>query len=186
MTESEIIKGCIKQDRNCQKALYEMFYGKMMGVCLRYAKDRDHAQDVLQDAFMKVFDKIKNFNSTGSFEGWVRRIMVNTAIDALRKNKQEYSIVSTVHAQKRNEDPEEETSDDDILNHVTKEDVLNAVHKLSPAYRAVFNLYVVEEYSHKEIAEMLGISEGTSKSNFAKAKYNLKKLLIHLIPQAND
>lgn len=184
MTESEIIKGCINQDRNCQKALYEKFYGKMKGVCLRYAKDSDQAQDILQDAFIKVFDKIKKFEGSGSFEGWIRRIMVNTAIDYLRKNKQEYLIVSTVHAHKV-EEPEETVTDDDILNYVTKEDVINAVHKLSPAYRAVFNLYVVEEYSHKEIAEMLGISEGTSKSNFAKAKYNLRKLLIHLIPQAN-
>ena len=184
MTESEIIKGCIKQDRNCQKALYEMFCGKMMGVCLRYAKDADEAKDIVQDAFMKVFAKISKYNSTGSFEGWVRRIMVNTAIDCLRKNKQEYLIVSTVYAQRKNEGADNAT-DDDILNYVTKEDVLDAVHKLSPAYRAVFNLYVVEEYSHKEIADLLGISEGTSKSNFSKAKYNLKKILMHLIPHAN-
>lgn len=180
MSESEIIKGCIKQDRTCQKALYESLYGKMMGVCLRYAKSRDEAKDMLQDGFMKVFNSIRSFSHNGSFEGWVRRIMVNTAIDHLRRNKQEYLIVSTVRATEAAERIEDE-NDEDMLASINREDILKAVQQLTPAYRTVFNLYVIEGFSHKQIAELLEISEGTSKSNLAKARFNLRKNLVHLI-----
>ena len=180
MSEAEIIKGCIKQDRACQKALYEMLYGKMMGVCMRYAKSRDEAKDMVQDGFMKVFNSIKSFGHNGSFEGWVRRIMVNTAIDHLRKNKHEYLIVSTVRANEAAEKIEEEDTEDMLAN-INREDILKAVQLLTPAYRTVFNLYVIEGFSHKQIAEMLEISEGTSKSNLAKARFNLRKNLVHLI-----
>lgn len=182
MTEIDIIKGCIKQDRASQKALYEMFYGRMMGVCLRYAKDRDEAKDMLHEGFMKVFTNMKNFSNTGSFEGWIRRIMVNNAIDHIRKNKHQYLIVNTVHASNLAGTVADEPDEDDLLNKISQEDILAAVQELSPAYRAVFNLYVIEELSHKEIADKLDISEGTSKSNLAKAKFNLRKNLIHLIP----
>ena len=180
MTESEIIKGCIKQDRASQKALYEMLYGKMMGVCLRYARNRDEAKDMLQEGFIKVFSNIRSFANAGSFEGWVRRIIVNTAIDHLRKNKHEYLIVSTVRATDT-ADRADECENDDFLASISKEDILKAVQQLTPAYRTVFNLYVIEGYSHKQIAEVLEISEGTSKSNLAKARFNLKKNLLHLI-----
>src|SRR6476620_11263673 len=180
MNEHEIIKGCLKNDRASQKALYEHFYSKMLGVCMRYAKDRDEAKDVLHEAFLKVFTNLKNFNGTGSFEGWIRRIMVNTSIDHLRKNKQNYLIVSTVYANEKAANMVEEVNEDDFLN-IDKEEILKAVQELTPAYRTVFNLYVIEEFTHKEIAEMLEISEGTSKSNLSKAKFNLKKNLKHLI-----
>ena len=180
MEETDIIKGCLKNDRACQKTLYEKFYGKMMSVCMRYAKDRDEAKDILHEGYIKVFDKLKNFGSKGSFEGWVRRIMVNTAIDHLRRNKHEYLIVNTVYASDQAAMITDE-SDDNIINQVDHEEVMRAVQQLSPAYRAVFNLYVIEEYSHKEISEILDISEGTSKSNLAKAKFNLKKNLVHLL-----
>lgn len=180
MSESEIIKGCIKQDRASQKALYEQLYGKMMGVCLRYAKSRDEAKDMVQEGFMKVFNNIRGFGNNGSFEGWVRRIMVNNAIDHLRRNKQEYLIVSTVRANEAADRAEEE-EDEDFLSSIHREDILKAVQQLSPAYRTVFNLYAIEGFSHKQIAEMLDISEGTSKSNLAKARFNLRKNLIHLI-----
>ncbi len=182
MSESDIIKGCTRQDRASQKALYEMFYGRMMGVCLRYAKSRDEAKDMLHEGFMKVFNNIKNFSSSGSFEGWVRRIMVNNAIDHIRKNKHDYLIVNTVHASNTLANATEEVEDEDLLNHISKDDIMKAVQELSPAYRAVFNLYVIEEMSHKEIADKLDISEGTSKSNLAKAKFNLRKNLTHLLP----
>ncbi|MBN8694981.1 MAG: sigma-70 family RNA polymerase sigma factor [Bacteroidetes bacterium] len=186
MNESEVIKGCLKNDRASQKALYEHFYSKMLGVCLRYAKDSDEAKDILHEGFLKVFNNLRGFNNTGSFEGWVRRIMVNTAIDHLRKNKQNYLIVSTVHANDRSVNAAaEEVEEDDLLSHIEKEDILKAVQELTPAYRTVFNLYVIEEYTHKEIAEMLDISEGTSKSNLSKAKFNLKKNLTHLIKPAH-
>jgi RNA polymerase sigma factor (sigma-70 family) len=181
MNETDIIKGCLKNDRTCQKALYEQFYSKMLGVCLRYSKTKDEAKDILHEGFMKVFNSLKNFNASGSFEGWIRRIMVNTAIDHLRKNKQNYLIVSTVYANEKAAGMQEEISEDELVMHIDKEEILKAVQELTPAYRTVFNLYVIEEYTHKEIAEMLDISEGTSKSNLSKAKFNLKKNLMHLI-----
>jgi RNA polymerase sigma-70 factor (ECF subfamily) len=181
MNEIDIIKGCLKNDRACQKLLYENFYGKMLGVCLRYSKNRDDAKDTLHEGFIKVFGSLKNFNHKGSFEGWVRRIMVNTAIDHLRKNKHDYLIVSTVYANEKAANSAEEINDEEILLHVDKEEILKAVQELTPAYRTVFNLYVIEEYTHKEIADLLDISEGTSKSNLSKAKFNLRKNLMHLI-----
>lgn len=187
MTEAELIIGCIKQDRACQKQLYEQFYGKMMAVCLRYAKNRDEAKDILNEAFMKVFTNLRNFGNHGSFEGWIRRIIVNTAIDQLRKNKHEYLIVNTVYATQTGQNKQEEIDEEDIFRNIHKEDILKAIQELTPAYRTVFNLYVMEEYSHKQIAEKLDISEGTSKSNLSKAKFNLKKNLAHLIlTSSND
>lgn len=186
MTETELIAGCIRQDRTCQEALYKRFYGKMLGVCLRYAKDRDEASDMLQEGFIKVFGSIRNFASKGSFEGWVRRIVVNTAVDHLRKNKHGYMIVSTVYAREGDiPDPAEEIEDDDLINNLSEAEILNAISQLSPAYRTVFNLYVMEDLPHKEIADQLGISEGTSKSNLAKARFQLKKNLNNLIKQAD-
>lgn len=186
MTENELIAGCIRQDRTCQEALYKRFYGKMKGVCLRYAKNHDEASDMLQEGFIKVFTSIRNFGFKGSFEGWVRRIVVNTAVDHLRKNKHEYMIVSTVYAREGDiPDPAEEVEEDNLLNNLSEEEILHAVSQLSPAYRTVFNLYVMEDLPHKEIADQLGISEGTSKSNLAKARFQLKKNLNNLIKQAD-
>jgi len=186
MTENELIAGCIKQDKACQEALYKRFYGKMMGVCLRYAKNRDEASDMLQEGFIKVFTSLRNFSFKGSFEGWVRRIIVNTAVDHLRRNKHEYMIVSTVYAREGDvPDPAEEVEEDNLLNNLSEEEILHAVSQLSPAYRTVFNLYVMENFPHKEIADQLGISEGTSKSNLAKARFQLKKNLFNLIKHAD-
>ena len=186
MDETDIIKGCLKNDRASQKALYEKFYSKMLGVCSRYSKDREEAKDILHDGFMKVYNGLKKFNGNGSFEGWIRRIMVNTAIDQIRKNKQDYLIVSTVYANEKGNIAVEEINEDELLTTIKEEDILKAVQELSPAYRTVFNLYVIEEYTHKEIAELLDISEGTSKSNLSKAKFNLKKNLTHLKKALND
>jgi RNA polymerase sigma factor (sigma-70 family) len=184
MTESELISGCMKQDRTCQKQLYEQFYGRMMSVCLRYAKNRDQAKDILNEGFMKVYSNLRSFNHTGSFVGWIRRIIVNTAIDHLRSNRHEYLIVNTVYANQAGSKPEE-IDEEDMFRNISQEDIIKAIQELSPAYRTVFNLFVMEEFSHKEIAEKLDISEGTSKSNLSKAKFNLKKNLAHLISKAS-
>jgi RNA polymerase sigma-70 factor (ECF subfamily) len=154
-----------------------MFYGKMMSICRRYTRNEDQAKDILQDAFIKVFSKVAKFNFEGSFEGWVRRIVVNTAIDFTRKAKNDYLLM--------NENQSIEDFENDLLEIEEEEfniplnvgDVINGMNKLSNAYRTVFNLYVFENYSHQEIADALGISVGTSKSNLAKARANLKKLL---------
>lgn len=177
----ELIDGCLKGERRPQQRVYELFYGKMMSVCLRYTKNTDQAKDILQDGFIKVFGGIAKFNRAGSFEGWIRRIMVNTAIDHFRRTKNSYLLLGEDRSIEDFGDQDEE----DVLAEegpdeefeVKPADVINAMQKLSPAYRTVFNLYVFEELTHKEIADMLGINVGTSKSNLAKAKMNLKKLL---------
>ncbi len=174
----EIVDGCIKGQRKYQKRLFEMFYGRMMGVCMRYAKDQDEAQDMVQNGFIKIFKKLDVYNFEGSLEGWIRRIMVNTAIDQLRKNKRDPFAIEDDH---RIQNIEEEIpfSDEDSEDIKIKAEVaIKAISKLSPAYRTVFNMYVVEGFTHKEIAEYLGISEGTSKSNLAKAKLKLKTELL--------
>jgi RNA polymerase sigma factor (sigma-70 family) len=186
MTESELINGCVKQDSACQKQLYEQFYGKMMAVCVRYAKNWDEAKDILNEGFMKVFTSLRNFGNTGSFEGWIRRIIVNTAIDHLRKNRHEYLIVNTVYADQAGISKVDEVDEEDIFRNIRQEDIIKAIQELSPAYRTVFNLFVMEEFTHKEIAEKLDISEGTSKSNLSKAKFNLKKNLAHLIINSHN
>lgn len=173
----KLIDGCIGGDRASQQKVYETYYGKMMGVCMRYARDRDEAQDLLQDGFIKVFTKIKKYNKEGSFEGWIRRIIVNNAIDSFRKNKNTYLVTDSELVLEKQQNEVEEEPDEDAYHNIKAEDVMRALQKLSPAYKTVFSLYVVENYSHKEIAEILGISVGTSKSNLAKAKQNLKRIL---------
>ena len=176
-----LIEGCLKGDRRAQQRVHELFYGKMMAVCLRYTKNTDQAKDILQDGFIKVFSGIDKFNQAGSFEGWIRRIMVNTAIDHFRRTKNSYLLLGE---DRSIEDFVDQDAEDTLADDSPEEewdlkpaDIINAMQKLTPAYRTVFNLYVFEELTHKEIAEMLGINIGTSKSNFAKAKQNLKKLL---------
>lgn len=177
---NEIVKSCVAGDRKAQQQLFKVFFGKMMVVCMRYTKDRDTAQDILQDGFIKAFDKMSDFTFTGSFEGWLRRIMVNTAIDHIRRSK---NLVELIDNQNYSIDDEENDfgENDDVEDgnweNLSPEDILLAMQELSPAYQTVFNLYVMENYQHKDIAEMLNISVGTSKSNLAKARANLKKIL---------
>ncbi len=173
-----IVTGCMKNDRVCQEKLFKLYYGKLMIVCLRYTNDKDTAQDILQEGFMKIFDKITSFESTGSFEGWMRRIVTNTALDHLRKSKK-FNFVEENEINTKEEFVDvDEVQEFENSIELKAEFALEAIQQLSPAYKTVFNLYVMEEYSHKEIAEMLGISEGTSKSNLAKAKMNLQKLIV--------
>ena len=173
----KIIEGCLRNDRRSQEAIFKLFYGKMMSVCMRYTNDKDTAQEVLQEGFMKVFEKLGAFDYKGSFEGWVRRIVANTAIDSIRRSKKNPILTDNDNDFKiGGENPMEEKETIE-RGEIKAEMAMEAIQKLSPAYRTVFNLYVLEEYSHKEIAEMLGISEGTSKSNLAKAKMNLQKIL---------
>lgn len=144
---------------------------------MRYSKDRDSAEEILQEGFIKIFDKLNAFDYKGSFEGWMRRIMANTAIDSIRKSKKDPLLTDNDEDFKLGAvDPMIESEELDLTD-LKASIALEAINQLSPAYRAVFNLYVMEEYTHKEIAEILGISEGTSKSNLAKAKFNLQKVL---------
>lgn len=149
----------------------------MLTVCMRYVKDRDTAQEILQEGFIKIFDKLGAFDYKGSFEGWIRRIIANTAIDSIRRSKKDPFLSDNDNDFKLGaEDIMVDRENLETLG--MKADVaMKAIQQLSPAYRTVFNLYVLEDYSHKEISEILGISEGTSKSNLAKARMNLQKIL---------
>lgn len=171
-----LIKGCKKRDEECQKRLFKLYYGRMMGICLRYCNSHADAQDVVQEGFIKLFDKIDLYNEKGSFEGWMRRLFVNRALDYLRRNNLKMMSID-------NEDyffepkAEEAELDQGITEMISPEKLIEEIQNLSPVYRTVLNLYIYEGYTHDEIAEELGISAGTSKSNLSKAKRNLKKAL---------
>ena len=182
----ELISGCVKNDRRSQEELFKLFYGKMLGVCMRYARDRDTAEEMLQEGFIKIFDKLESFDYKGSFEGWIRRIVSNTAIDNIRKSKKNPLLTDNDEDFKLGgSDPIVENEEIQFLGRKAGI-ALEAVQNLSPAYRAVFNLHVMEEYTHKEIAEILGISEGTSKSNLSKAKMNLQRTLKEKFEKIED
>ena len=164
----EIIKACIKGDRKAQKQLYQLLADKMFGVCLRYAASEDEAKDILQDGFIKVFLNLKQFNFKGSFEGWVRRIMVNTALEKFRDKNYLFAVNMSQNYEAG------DSEYDHILSDMSANDLLNLIKELSPQYRMVFNLYAIEGYSHKEISEIMNIKEGTSKSNLSRAREILK------------
>ena len=170
ITDSDLIEGCINGNRQMQYQMYERFAPKMYGVCLRYAGNAADAEDILQEGFIKVFNKIGSFRSEGSFEGWVRRIFVNTAIEHFRKKTYQQPIT----------DYEENTIEgkyENVLDSMAEKDIIALVQNLSPGYRTVFNMYVIEGYTHKQIAEILGISEGTSKSQLSRAKLILQDMV---------
>jgi RNA polymerase sigma factor (sigma-70 family) len=168
--ESDLIKGCMEGNRRMQEELYNRFSSRMYAVCLRYAGNSEEAEDILQEGFIKVFKKLDSFRNEGSFEGWVRRIFVNTAIEHFRRKR--YLMPVT--------EKEENTIEgkyNSVLDDLGAKDILALVQELSPGYRTVFNMYVVEGYTHKEIADMLGISEGTSKSQLSRAKVILQDMV---------
>lgn len=169
--EEEIIQGCLNGGRKYQKMLYERFYGSMMVVCMRYTYDREEARDVLHEAFMKVYRNLHKFEQGTNLGAWIRRIMINTAIDHYRKQAKRPNLVEINHAV-------HEVDMHDVVADLGAQEILAMVQKLSPAYRMVFNLYVIEGYSHKEVGKMLGISEGTSKSNLAKARAKLQRMIL--------
>lgn len=174
-----LIDGCLKGDRRSQQAIHKMFYGKMKAICMRYTRDGDQAMDIVQDGFIKAFNSLERYTGIGSFEGWMRRIIVNLCIDRFRKLKRDFVLLEDNHILENYEEEaedEQESENNEIYN-ITPEQIVEAMQQLSPAYRTVFNLYVFENYSHQDIAEALEISIGTSKSNYAKARKNMKKLL---------
>ena len=170
MLTPELINGCIKKDRRSQKDLYKLYYGYAMRICLRYAKGKDEAVEMVNDGFMKVFTNIYRYDRERSFNAWISTIMINTSIDYYRNR------IKQIQMEELNAKDELEDSGN-ILSHLNYNDLINLVQKLSYAYRTVFNLFAIDGYSHEEISEMLSISVGTSKSNLFKARENLKKML---------
>lgn len=148
-----------------------MFYAYGMSICLRYSDSRDQAAEILNDSFMKVFTHIREYDSSRPFKPWLRQIIINTAINHFHKNKNERTWKELESAQNQL------TRDEKIISGISYQEIIELVRQLTPGYRAVFNLYVIEGYTHREIADKLGISEGTSKSNLSKAKRNLQTLL---------
>lgn len=164
-----ILDGCLKKRRNSQRKLYEHFYGYALNICLRYAGNREDAVEILNDSFLKVFSHLDRYDPEQAFKSWLRRIVVNTAIDHHRKNHR-YNANTDLETVEMAEEESYPT-----LN--PNEDILPLIQQLSPQYRTVFNLYVMEGYDHKEIAETLNITVNTSRSNLMRAKLRLKELL---------
>ena len=168
--ENNLIRACIRNERWAQKVIYEEYYSSMMGVCLRYASNEEDALDILHEGFIKVFKHISKYKPGTSLNAWIRRVMVNTAIDYYRKA-----------IRRRTEDITEaynlSSQEADAISQYSEKEILQSIQQLTPAYRTVFNMYIIEGYSHKEIAAKLGITESTSRSNLVKARSRLKELL---------
>ena len=172
MSEEQLVKKCLEKDTLAQKHLFDVYSKKMMGVCLRYSRDSDEAQDVLQIGFIKVFEKLDMYNRTGSLEGWIRKIIVNTALDSIRKNKK---FMNDVEIEKV--DYQLHNYNEDAVDVLSAQDLLAVIQKMPVGFKTVFNMYVIEGYSHQEIADELNISVNTSKSQLSRARAHLQKVL---------
>jgi len=169
--DTELIEGCRRRDASAQKSLYERFAGKLYALCCRYIKEKMEAEDVLIIAFTKILDRIDQYKGEGSFEGWMKRVVVNESLTYLRRNKNMY-LEMDIEAADREPDFEK------LESHMQAEDLMKMIEGLPTGYRIVFNLYAIDGYSHKEIADQLGISENTSKSQLSRARVALQKSLI--------
>lgn len=166
-----LLEGCKKNDRESQRLLYQHFYAYAMGICLRYCRSLEEAKEIVNDGFMKVFQKLNQHETELSFKGWLRKIMIHSAIDHYRKESKHY------HHVEASADRVVEPVVGTVLDDISYAELIGMIQHLSPAYRSVFNLHVIDGYTHDEIAKILGISEGTSKSNLMKARENLKAMI---------
>lgn len=174
MTEEELIKACILNNARAQKLFFERYSPRLMGVCLRYANNQDEANDMLQDGFIKIFQKLNAYSGTGSFGGWIHRTMSNTCLDSLRKNKKFRFGVEIENAER------EVFVSESAFSEIRTKELLALISRLPEGYRIVFNMFAIEGYGHKEIAKKLGITENTSKSQYRKARLWLQKELVEL------
>lgn len=172
MTDIELIDMCLAGDSRAQKMLFEKFSRKMMTVCLRYVSDYERAQDVLQDGFVKVFRNLDKFKNEGSFEGWIRRTMINTALDDLRREKSNFIDVDISEAEYLSSD------DEKSLSKLRVDELMKIIQNMPTGYRTVFNMYAIEGFSHQEIADELGVTESTSKTQYKKARTYLMKIIL--------
>ncbi|MGC1242128.1 MAG: sigma-70 family RNA polymerase sigma factor [Chryseosolibacter sp.] len=170
--EDDLIGRCRKGDQQAQQQLFDLYSPKMYGICSRYVRNTMQAEDILVMSFAKVFERINQFKGEGSFEGWIRRITVNEALTCLRRNRT--MMLAETDLEKADREPDY----NGLSDHLEEEDLLQMIDKLPPGYRIVFNMYAIDGYSHKEIAEQLGISENTSKSQLSRARIFLQKLLV--------
>ncbi len=170
MNEEDLIKGCVEENSACQRELYDKYAGKMFAVCLRYASTREDAEDALQEAFIRIFDNISKFRNEGSFEGWMRRITVHTVLRLIQKKTPLQYAEDTSALTKV-------STASDAIGNLNEKDLLGLIKQLPQGYRVVFNMYAIEGFSHNEIAENLGISEGTSRSQYSRAKKHLQHFI---------
>lgn len=173
MTEQEIIQGCIRQNRTCQRLLYDMYSSKFMAVCLRYATDDMEAEDMLQEGFVRIFSYLHQFKFEGSFEGWMRRIVVNAALKRLQKKKWVFDEINDFRQ-------DIVSINANAYSNLGEDVIMKLINKLPEGYRIVFNLNVIEGYSHEEIAEMLGVQASTSRSQLVKARKMLQIQILEL------
>jgi RNA polymerase sigma-70 factor (ECF subfamily) len=171
MDDATLIIECVNGNPRAQRLLFDKFARKMFSVCLRYAKNEEQAEDVLQDGFVKVFGKLKDFKSEGSLEGWIRRIMVNTALDQIRKNNKQLGDTNIDDVGYKIE------NNDFIVENMMADDLMKMVQAMPDGYKVFFNMFAIEGYSHSEIADTLGISENTSKSQYSRARAYLRERL---------
>jgi RNA polymerase sigma factor (sigma-70 family) len=179
-TLEDLLEGCKAGDRKSQEMLYNACSSKMLGVCMRYAKDHFEAEDMMQTGFIKIFKKINDFRGDGSFEGWMRRIMVHTSIEFYRKNLRSLNVVDI------DESHEQSATTAFDMSSINVKDLMRLIQNLSNGYRLVFNMYAIEGYSHKEIAEQLGITEGASKSQLSRARAILREQILNLEGYKNE
>jgi RNA polymerase sigma factor (sigma-70 family) len=172
MTEEAILRGCANNDASAQRELYNRYSSKMLAVCYRFAHNREDAEDMLQEGFIKVFLQIHTFENRGSFEGWVRRIVVHTCINILKKNKRFNESVDIIHASGI------QIREESVPAVIQAKQVVECIRMLPMGYRTVLNLYAIEGYSHREIATMLEIEESTSRSQYTRAKSMLEDILV--------
>jgi len=172
MTEESILKGCLKNDAVAQRELYNRYSPKMLAVCYRFAHNREDAEDMLQEGFIKVFSQIHTFRNQGAFEGWIRRIIVHTCINNLKKNRKFNESVDLIHATAM------QVREESVPSIVQAKQVVECIRVLPIGYRTVLNLYAIEGYSHREIGLMLDIEESTSRSQYTRAKQMLEDILI--------
>ncbi|HRP55304.1 sigma-70 family RNA polymerase sigma factor [Agriterribacter sp.] len=182
MTEEAMLKGCIRNQAAAQQELYYRYSPKMLSVCYRYAKSREDAEDMLQEGFIKIFGQLKQFQNRGALEGWIRKIIVHTCINNLKKNKKFAESVDIIYASGVH------IREESVPSIVQAKQVVECIRMLPIGYRTVLNLYAVEGYSHREIATMLDIEESTSRSQYTRAKAMLEDILIkkHILPQYTD
>src|SRR6478735_2090166 len=172
MTDDAILQGCLRNNTTAQRELYQRFSPRMLSVCYRFAHNREDAEDMLQEGFIKVFSQIHTFQNKGAFEGWIRRIMVHTCINNLKKNKKFNESVDLIHATSI------QVREESVPSIVQAKQVVECIRLLPIGYRTVLNLYAIEGYSHREIGSMLDIEESTSRSQYTRAKQMLEDILI--------
>lgn len=180
LKEADIIKGCKEYNSVAQNALYKVYAPKMKALCVRYSSNEEEAKDLMQEGFIKVFSNIKSYNGKGSFEGWIKRIMINTAISHYKKNKNKHIVedISLLNSKEIGLEQEEEI--EEIYSEYTSEDLMKALNSLPEQYKLVFNLFCIENHSHADVAQLLSVDEKTSRTRLFRAKKMLKDYLVNL------